>query len=137
MLRMRIACNNLAYFHPIVPFPVCNFSFFVLLCFVFFFSFFPVYTRVSRLSSLFITIVMFLPPSTDSVFLIHCLFSSYLFAFSYCSWGSQGKNTEAVCHSLLQWTTFCQNSPPWSVHLGWPYMAWPSVSLSWTRLWSM
>ena len=31
---------------------------------------------------------------------------SYLFAFSYCSWGSQGKNTEVVCHSLLQWTTF-------------------------------
>ena len=37
---------------------------------------------------------------------------SYLFAFSYCSWGSQGKNTEVVCHSLLQQTTFCQNSPP-------------------------
>ena len=37
---------------------------------------------------------------------------SYLFDFSYCSWGSQGKNTEVVCHSLLQWTTFCQNSPP-------------------------
>ena len=32
---------------------------------------------------------------------------SYLFAFSYCSWGSQGKNTEVVCHSLLQWATFC------------------------------
>ena len=32
---------------------------------------------------------------------------SYLFAFSYCSWGSQGKNTEVVCHSVLQWTTFC------------------------------
>ena len=27
---------------------------------------------------------------------------SYHFAFSYCSWGSQGKNTEVVCHSLLQ-----------------------------------
>ena len=25
------------------------------------------------------------------------------FAFSYCSWGSQGKNIEVVCHSLLQW----------------------------------
>ena len=35
------------------------------------------------------------------------------FAFSYCSWGSQSKNTDVVCHSLLQWTTFCQNSPPW------------------------
>ena len=30
----------------------------------------------------------------------------------YCSWGSQGKNTEVVCHSLLQWTTFCQTSLP-------------------------
>ena len=28
---------------------------------------------------------------------------SYIFAFSYCSWGSQGKNTEVVCYSLLQW----------------------------------
>ena len=33
------------------------------------------------------------------------------FSLSYCSWGSQGKNTEVVCHSLLQWTMFCQNSP--------------------------
>ena len=36
---------------------------------------------------------------------------SYHFAFSYCSWASQGKNTEVICHSLLQWTTF-QISPP-------------------------
>ena len=49
---------------------------------------------------------------------------------SYCSWGSQGKNTDGVCHSLLQWTTFCQNSPPWPVRLGWPYAAWLIVSLS-------
>ena len=48
---------------------------------------------------------------------------SYLFAFS---WGSQGKNTEVVCHSLLQWITYCQTSPPWPVHLGWPHMAWLS-----------
>ena len=26
--------------------------------------------------------------------------------------GLQGKNTEMVCHSHLQWTTFCQSSPP-------------------------
>ena len=42
---------------------------------------------------------------------------SYLFAFSSCSSGSQGKNTEVVCRSLLQWATFCQNStmtrPSW------------------------
>ena len=51
---------------------------------------------------------------------------SYLFTFSYSSWGSQGKNTKVVCHSLLQWTTFCQTSPPWPVHLGWPHTAWLS-----------
>ena len=51
---------------------------------------------------------------------------AYHFAFSYCSWGSQGKNTEVVCHSLLQWTTFCQTSPPWPARLGWPHMAWLS-----------
>ena len=33
---------------------------------------------------------------------------SYHFAFSYCSWGFQGTNTEVVWHSFLQWTTFCQ-----------------------------
>ena len=60
----------------------------------------------------------------------------YLFGFSYCSWGSQGKNTEAVCHSLLQSTTFCQNSPPWPISLRWPYTSWLIVSLSQTRLWS-
>ena len=53
---------------------------------------------------------------------------SYLFAFSYCLWGSQGKNTEVVCHSLLQWTSFCQNSPPWPICLGWPYTAWLSFT---------
>ena len=61
----------------------------------------------------------------------------YFFAFSFCSWGSWGKNTEVFCHSLLQWTRFCQNSAPWSVHLMWPCMAWLTASLSYIRLWSM
>ena len=51
--------------------------------------------------------------SSFSVLLSFCLF--------ICLWDSQGKNTEVVCHSLLQWTTFCQTSPPWPAHLGWPY----------------
>ena len=51
---------------------------------------------------------------------------SYLFAFSYCSWGSQGKNSEVVCHSLLQWATFFQISPPRPDHLGWPHTEWLS-----------
>ena len=54
----------------------------------------------------------------------------------YCSCGSQGKNTEGVCHSLLQWTTFCQTSPPWPVSLGWPHMAWLSF-IELDKLWSM
>ena len=36
---------------------------------------------------------------------------AYIFAFLYCSPGSPNKNNGVVCHSLLQWTTFCQNSP--------------------------
>ena len=40
----------------------------------------------------------------------------HLFAFSYCSWGPQGKNTEVVCHPLLQWTIFCQIWP-WNMEL--------------------
>ena len=53
---------------------------------------------------------------------------SYHFAFSYCSWGSQGKNAEVVCHSLLQCITFCQTSPPWPGCLGWPHRAWLSFT---------
>ena len=60
---------------------------------------------------------------------IHLLVS-YLFAFSCYSWGFQGKNSEVACHSLLQWTTFCQNSSPWPDHLEWSYMAWLLVSLN-------
>ena len=69
---------------------------------------------------------------------------SYLFAFSYSSWGSQGKNTQVVCHFLLQWTTSCQNSPPWPTCLGWPHMTWLSFTevdkavvrvIRWTSLW--
>ena len=50
------------------------------------------------------------------------------FAFSYHSWDSQGKNAKEVCDSLLQWTTFCQNSPTQPICLGCPYKAWLIVS---------
>ena len=53
-------------------------------------------------------------------------FSVLSFCLFILSWGSLGKNTEVVCHSLLQWTTFCQTSPPWPGHLGWPHTAWLS-----------
>ena len=40
--------------------------------------------------------------------------ASYL-AFSYCSWCSQGRSTEVVCHSLLQWhhELSTMTHPPW------------------------
>ena len=31
-----------------------------------------------------------------------------------------------VCHSLLQWNTFCQISPPWPTHPEWAHRAWLS-----------
>ena len=66
------------------------------------------------------------------------IFQCYIFLpFQYCSLGSQGKNAEVVCHSLLHWTTFCQNSPPWPVRLGWPYTVWLVVSLNYAKLWWM
>ena len=34
------------------------------------------------------------------------LLVSYLFAFSYSSWSSHGKNAGVLFHSLLQWTRF-------------------------------
>ena len=55
-----------------------------------------------------------------NLFLSHLNNMQHIFAFSYCSRDSQGKNTEVICHSFLQWTMFCQNSPPWPVHLRWP-----------------
>ena len=49
----------------------------------------------------------------------------YSSVFSYCSGGSQGKNTEVVCHSLSG-GPHSDTSPPWPVRLGWPQMAWLS-----------
>ena len=68
--------------------------------------------------------VAYWAPSTWGVHLSVSCLSTFL----YCSWGSQDRNTEVVCHSLLQWTTVCQNSPPRPVHRGWPYMAWLSFT---------
>ena len=51
------------------------------------------------------------------------IFQHPIFLPSYCSLCSQGKNTEVVCHSLPQWITFCQNSPPCPICLGCPCMA--------------
>ena len=60
----------------------------------------------------------------------HSSFCVLSFCLLCCLWGSQGKNAKVDCHSLLQWTTCCQTSPPWPIHLGRPYTAWLIVSLS-------
>ena len=58
--------------------------------------------------------------------------------FLYCFFmGFSRQECWMICHSLLQWNTFCHNSPPWPIHLGWPYTTWFIVSLNWTRLWSI
>ena len=48
----------------------------------------------------------------------------------------QGKNTEVVCQSLLQWATSCQTSPLWPICLGWLHVAWLSF-IEFDKLWSM
>ena len=65
-------------------------------------------------------------PSFFLALFLHWSPLAYYFAFSFCSWGSQGKTAEVVFHSLLQWTTFCKTFPPWSTHLGWPHSTWLS-----------
>ena len=61
--------------------------------------------------------------------------SSYFSVLSFCHfillWGSQGENTEVACHSLLQWTMFCQNSPLWPSVLGSPI--WHGSLFHWVR----
>ena len=44
--------------------------------------------------------------------------------------GFSRQEHKVVCHSLLHWSTFCQNSPSWPTHLGWPYTAWLIVALN-------
>ena len=56
------------------------------------------------------------------------IFQCPIFLPFHAEWVSQGKNTKVICHSFLQWTTFCQTSPPWSVHLGWPHVVWLSFT---------
>ena len=56
--------------------------------------------------------------------------SSSFSVLSFCLFilfmGFSRQESEVVCHSLLQWTTFCQTSPLWPILLGWPHTAWLS-----------
>ena len=57
--------------------------------------------------------------------------SSSFSVISFCLFilfmGFSRQDTEVVCHSLLQWATFCQNSPAWPIHLVCPCTAWLKV----------
>ena len=48
----------------------------------------------------------------------------YFFVFSFSPWSSHGKNTGVSCSFPFQWTTFCQSSSLWPIHLWWPCTAW-------------
>ena len=68
-------------------------------------------------------------------------FSFFFFAFSYFSWGSQVKNTEVVCLSLLQWIMFCLTQGTWvwaNSRRWWKTETWSvaihGVARSWTQL---
>ena len=46
--------------------------------------------------------------------------------FGHLMWRISSLEKTLVFHSVLQWTTFCQTSPPWPAHPGWPHTAWLS-----------
>lgn len=56
--------------------------------------------------------------SSSFSILSFCLFILFM--------GFSRQEYEVVCHYLLQWTTFCQVSPPWPARLGWPHTGWLS-----------
>ena len=133
MFTLAISClttSNLPWFMDLtfqVPMQYCSLQHWALLlppvtsttgycfCFGFLSSFFlelflhwsPVaYWAPTDLGSSFFSVLPF------------CLFILFM--------GFSRQKYWSVCHSFLQWITFCQNSTPWPVHLGWPYMTWLS-----------
>ena len=66
------------------------------------------------------------------------LLVSYLFAFSYCLWGSGSKSTGVVCHSLFQWTMFCQSVKSEFLLMRWSWWAhrelqYGKLAVRWTN----
>ena len=60
--------------------------------------------------------------SSSFSFLSFCIFILFM--------GFSRQEYWSGIHSVLQWTTFGQNSPPWPARLGWSYTAWLIVSLT-------
>jgi len=67
----------------------------------------------------------------------HSSLVSDIFGLLYSSLDSHRKYTGVVCHSLLQWITFYQNSLPWTIHPGWSCKAWLITSLNYARTFTM
>ena len=90
------------------------------------------YFRFDSVSSIFLE--LFLHRSPIAYWAPTDLGSSSFSVLSFCLFillmGFSMQEYWSGCHSLLQWTMFWQNSPPWPIRLGWPYMAWLVVSLS-------
>ena len=91
-------------------------------------------TKYHRLSSLhnryLFLIVLEAKSPRSNCWEIQCLVSASFLPRHTVRGVLKARILKCLCHSLLQWTTFCQNSPPWPIHLGWPYTAWLIVSLS-------
>ena len=143
-------------FSPFICHNVIGLDAIILSCFKPVFHF-PLPTLIKRLSSSLlsasrvvssaylrrlISLPAILVPACDSFSqAFSTIYSAY--GLLYSSWGSHGKYTGMVCHFLLWWIMFCQNSLLWPVHLGWPCVARLIASLSYaspfamTRRWSM
>ena len=74
------------------------------------------WTLFSLWLSLFILSGVIFPLFSSSIWGTYRLRSSSFSVISFCLsilfMGFQGKNTDVVYHSILQWTSFCQKSPP-------------------------
>ena len=62
---------------------------------------------------------------------------THLLVLSFCLFILETRTLKWFAIPFPSRTTFCQNAPPWPIHLGWPCTAWLRASLSHTRLWSM
>ena len=67
----------------------------------------------------------------------HSSLASDIFGLLYSSLDSHRKYTGVVCHSLLQWIMFYQNSLPWPIHPGWSCKAWLITSLNYASTFTM
>ena len=139
MLTLAISClttSNMPWFMNLINIP-CSYSILLFIAL----DFTSITSHIHHWVLFLPWLCLFIPSGAISPFFSSSILGTYqpgefifqcciFFSFSCCSWGSQGKNAEVVCHSLSHWTIFHQNSPTWPICLGWPYTACLIVSLS-------